>query len=236
VREQRGVRALRNLFGTRVPSIAGSAATTQHPTATAPRHGLVVGIGDSITWGASTAEPPVTSYVAVAATMLGVAHVNLALDGAFTAAIAASVRRVAAHDALAVVNAGTNDVGVSCRAATPHAAVEAVRRRLPDADTLFAAIGERLPRARVIVVTVRDLGRAGAYYPDAPAESLTAAAHEWNARMRTLAAQHGATLIDLERSAEWYVRDEWDPSGIHPLATGTLRLARAVTSAAQPAT
>ncbi len=188
----------------------------------------LVGFGDSITWGSGSSNPPATSYLARAAELLGTGWLNLGIPAAFTDRIALELPRVALGPAVVVLNAGTNDAGVAAIGADPAQAAERAVAAAAGADELFAAARAQFPRARLVAITVRDLGRAGAYYEGASTEALTAAARAWNERLRPLAARAGAGLLDLETDPQWYIRHEYDPSGIHPNDIGADRLARAL--------
>jgi lysophospholipase L1-like esterase len=193
----------------------------------------VVGFGDSITWGSSTANPPATSYIGRAAALLGAGSVNFGLPAAFADRIALDVPRIALDGATVVLNAGTNDAGVAAIGADPERAAETIRAGPASAvDALLAAARAQFPRGRIIVVTVRDLGRARAAYENASPEALTAAARALNEHLRAAAARAGAALLDLESDPQWYIRFEYDNTGIHPNDVGSERLARAVAALA----
>ncbi len=189
---------------------------------------LLVGVGDSITWGSGTSNPPATSYIGRAAELLGWGSANLGLPAAFTDRIVLELPRIALDAVTLVLNAGTNDAGVAAIGASPEDAVERIGAAAASAEELLAAARAQFATARIVVVTVRDLGRAGAAYENAAPAALTAAARAWNERLRPAAARAGATLLDLETDPQWYIRFEFDPSGIHPNDVGSARLARAV--------
>ncbi|MBV8582308.1 MAG: SGNH/GDSL hydrolase family protein [Candidatus Eremiobacteraeota bacterium] len=193
--------------------------------------GPVVGIGDSITWGSDSSDPPATSYVGYAARLLGTEAINLGIPAAFTDRMTYEVASVPETAAAVLLCAGTNDVGVAAGNANADEAVAKVRAVMPTADALFAALRERLPTIPLVVVTVRDLGRARADYPNTTADGLTAASRAWNAHIRALAARADAALVDVEHDAQWYVHDEYAPGGIHPLDACAERLAHAVVAA-----
>lgn len=187
---------------------------------------LLVGLGDSVTWGSGTADPPATSYIGRAAALAGARCLNLAVPAILTASIDAGA--VPSDASVVVLNVGTNDAGVAAIGTTVEQALEKVRAEFPSADALIAAVRARVPNARIVVITVRDLGRAEAAYTDASAPALSAASAAWNRHLRELAARHGAVVLDIETDPDWYRRSEYDPTGIHPTDEGAQRLAEAL--------
>lgn len=139
---------------------------------------------------------------------------------------------IPAQTSTIVIYAGTNDVIVPAKPASTDVAgeVKAVQNAEPDLDALLASVQSAAPSARITLVTVRDLGRAGANLPGCTCAPivLTAGAKEWNRYMRSEAARFGLTFLDLESDAAWYVRAEYDQYGIHPTDAGATRLAGAL--------
>jgi lysophospholipase L1-like esterase len=167
--------------------------------------GAVLGIGDSITCGPEegafgVAPRPWAQWLAEA---LDLPFHRLAQPGASTPGIAGALLPRARHDyALACVHAGTNDVrSVDWDAGAYERALE----------TILATLAERAARACVATIPL-DLGRprAGAKVADL------------NAIVRRLAAEHGATVVDLDDLRGWRLVF---PDAVHPTALGQLEIA-----------
>ncbi len=113
-------------------------------------------------------------------------------------------------------------------------AIHQARYFEPAFDALVAAVRQRVPAARLVVVTVRDFGRVqrALSLPEDRfiADARTAATREWDAHQRLVAARSGAAVLDLETDAQWYVTSEYGgaPGDVHPNDAGAERLARAV--------
>ncbi len=206
------------------------------PPAAPGGHGLlVVGVGDSITYGTGTSHPPATSFLARAAGHAYASYVDLGIPAALTAQIATEVPSIPLDARVVVVYAGTNDVSAAAdfRADAPTA-IRQAQYFEPSFDALVAAVRARVPAARLIVVTVRDFGRVQreANLPEDRfiADARTAATHEWDAHQRAVAMRNGATVLDLETDAQWYVAGEYGgaPGDVHPNDAGAERLGRAV--------
>jgi len=195
---------------------------------------LIAAIGDSITYGTGTSNPPTTSYAERAAALLGDRIVDFGIPGAQTKAITSEVASIPMDADAVLIYAGTNDVAVAAdHLASPAAAVTNVKTFEPDFDALLAAIHTRVPAATLIVVTLRDFGRLGSgsaqptRFTDA---SLSATVHEWNLHVRKIAAEYKARLLDLETDPQWYIRTDYGDDGrdVHPADPGAARLAAAV--------
>ena len=222
--------------------LAVLAIATVAPSAPSPsgRVPLIAAIGDSITYGTGTSNPPATSYAERAAALLGDRVVDFGIPGARTKAIAGEVASIPLDADVVLVYAGTNDVAVAAdQLATPAAAVTNVKAVEPDFDALLDAIHTRVPAAVLVVVTLRDFGRVGSgsaqplRFTDA---SLSAAAHEWNLHVRKVAAEYKARLLDLEADPQWYLRSDYGDDGrdVHPADPGAARLAAAVARLLSP--
>lgn len=208
--------------------VAPPAIAEQAPP-TAP---VLVGVGDSITYGTGTPNPPATSYICRTADLLSMRCVDLGVPGALTGRIGEEVQLIPLDASIVVIYAGTNDVAASSeRSASPAEAVHRTQYFEPGFDVLVASVRARVPLARLIVITVRDFGRVQKYFkltdPLHDADNFTAAVHEWDAHLRTVAASAGAEVLDLETDAQWYAPDEYGaPGEIHPDNRGSARLAR----------
>jgi lysophospholipase L1-like esterase len=193
-----------------------------------PRSEVLIGFGDSITWGSGNTDGPAHAYLACAAQIIGIDAVNLSWPGALADNALHHIPRVTAQSPIVAVNIGTNNVGVASANVTAVEAADAIRATLGDADAVLELCRRQFPYGRIVVVTVRDLGRAGAAYPNVTAAALTAATAVWNERLRALAARLRCRVLDLEYADEWYQRDEYDATGIHPNDAGARRLGRAL--------
>lgn len=214
-----------------VPSAAPAAASPA-PAATGL---LVVGVGDSITYGTGTSHPPATSFLGRAAGLAYASYVDLGIPAAMTGYIATEVPSIPLAADVVVIYTGTNDVSVAADNQVDIAtAIRQTKYFEPTFDALVAAVRQRVPAARLVVVTVRDFGRvereAGLPRDRFISESRTAATHEWDAHQRLVARANGAALVDLEYDRQWYVAGEYGgaPGDVHPNDAGAERLARAV--------
>jgi len=196
---------------------------------------LVVGVGDSITFGTGTSHPPETSFLARAASSIGARYVDLGIAAAATAQIASEVDAIPLDADVVVVYVGTNDVSIAADFLAPApVALEKIRVLEANVDPLIAAVRARVPAARLVLITVRDFGRVQRQLKlDSTrftAAGFTAAVVDWNAHLRAVAAQYGAAVLDLEKDPQWYVAAEYGgaPGDVHPNDDGAARLARAV--------
>jgi lysophospholipase L1-like esterase len=173
--------------------------------------GPVLGLGDSISCGPEEGAfgVPPRSWAQWLAEALDLPFHRLARPGASTQGIVDELLPRARGDyALACVGAGTNDV-----------------RSLDWDPRSFAAALERLlagldgRAARVCVATIpQRLGRP-------PAGPKVA---DVNRIVRSSAAAHGATVVDLDDFAGW----RWlFPDAVHPTALGQLEIARRAAAA-----
>ncbi len=214
---------------------APTAAPVAASPAPAPAGLLVVGVGDSITYGTGTSNPPATSFLARAAALAYASYVDLGVPAALTGYIASEVPSIPLQANVVVIYAGTNDVSAAADFRADGAtAIRQAKYFEPTFDALVAAVRQRVPAARLVVVTVRDFGRvqkeAGLPEDRFIADSRSAATHEWDAHLRSVAQQNGAAVLDLEYDRQWYVASEYGgaPGDVHPNDAGAERLARAV--------
>jgi lysophospholipase L1-like esterase len=194
------------------------------PTAQPPVN--LSAVGDSISAGwldpaaagvtevAATASfyhhDPANSFVGEAGRLAGANTVtNLGKSGSTAAQMAVEeVPNLPPATSVVILEAGTNDV----LSPAPRTA---------DFDVLMAAVRAKVPRAKLVVITVRHLAR----YPRTDAGVKT-----WDEHIRTLASSFGATVVDLESDPQWYRASEW-PDSIHPNLAGAGHLGAAVAAA-----
>jgi lysophospholipase L1-like esterase len=150
------------------------------------------------------------SFVGVAGKLAGANTVTDLGIGGTTAAqmIVGEVPNLPAATSVVIVEAGTNDVFSPAP-------------RTADFDALVAAVRAKVPRAKVVLITLRHFAR----YPSTDAK-VTA----WNAHIRTLAPSFGATVVDLESDPQWYRASEW-PDSLHPNLAGAGHLGATVAAA-----
>src|ERR1035441_5011775 len=153
---------------------------------------------------------PANSFVGVAGRLAGANSVtNLGTSGSTAAQMAVEeVPNLPPATSVVIIEAGTNDV----LSPAPRTA---------DFDVLMAAVRAKVPRAKLVMITVRHLAR----YPRTDAGVKT-----WDEHIRTLARSFGATVVDLERDPQWYRASEW-PDSIHPNLAGAGHLGAAVAAA-----
>jgi lysophospholipase L1-like esterase len=150
------------------------------------------------------------SYCGVAASQLAAAgYVDLAIPGEITPQITDQVPQIPLATDVVVAYAGTNDC---FRQADPM-----------KIDGLVTAIRTRVPKAKLVLLTVRKMSG----YPNA----IMWAVQTWNPRLRAIAAAAGATLVDLENDPRWYTAD-W-PDNVHPDVAASAKLGAVVAAAAR---
>jgi lysophospholipase L1-like esterase len=171
----------------------------------------VLGLGDSITVGPEQGAygVPPRPWPQWLAEALDAPFHRLARAGATTPEIARDLLpRAGSSYAVACVHVGTNDVRAPDFALPPFTAA------------LEEILDGLAPRARrVCVATIpRDLGR-----PRAGAK-----VGELDAAIRTLAAAHGAVVVDLDDLGGWR---RVLPDAVHPTALGHIEIARRAAAA-----
>jgi lysophospholipase L1-like esterase len=171
-------------------------------------------LGDSIT-------APQDSYVQVAGEMLGRPVDDEAQFGWTSAQIATEYLNPTT--AYVVVNAGTNDIWPIARGQATLAAREA------DYDALIRHVQATVPKATIVIVTVRDLGRLATPQRSplgiAPA-ALSAASNAWAAHQRVVAQRIGARVLDLNAGPYYNPADFTDE--VHPTEQGQARIGKAL--------
>jgi len=207
------------------PAVVGS----MPPMAYDDSRGLIVALGDSITSGAGNSGAAKT-YIGQLSVMLRTRSVNLGGYGLTSDVTAHAVPSIPEQATNVVIYVGTNDVAAAASHSDPALAAKRAKTILaPDLDKLVDAVRARVPRAQIVLVTVRDQGRSGVHGPDVTEPSLTAAVHEWDDHERRYAADHGITaVLDTETDPQWYVKSEYMPNGIQPNDAGAARLAAAL--------
>lgn len=195
--------------------------------------GVIATLGDTITLGigSSTAEK---TYPADLARLTGMNVVNLGRRNAMTDDVTAhEVPLIPAEAAAVVIDIGTIDASAAATDAEPGAAVRNAKIFEPHVDRMLSAVRRQAPGARIVIVTVRDMGRAGSGGKRYRRDSLTAAVHEWDEHLKVAAAEPAvhAAIVDTETDAAWYVAADYEASGVHPSNSGAKRLAEAVAAA-----
>lgn len=162
---------------------------------------LVV-VGDSISTSAYFPHGADGEYPFLVATAIHANLINLAVSGWETDAMIAHAIPLIRSDAdIVLYEGGTNDLIFTGLSALP---------RISEA---ISAIKARAPHAKIIIVGLRDFGRA-------PNQSILT----WNKREEAVARSVGASYIDLYSMFPASDRDEW-PDGVHPNSAGARRLA-----------
>jgi lysophospholipase L1-like esterase len=213
------MKRLLTIFVLLLAGCAGGGTTARPPVnLTAIGDSIAAGWLDSgasnVTGGAAIAAhyhvDPANSFVGVAGKLAGANSVtDLGIGGATTAQMTVrEVPNLPVATSVVIVEAGTNDVF----SPVPRTA---------DFDALMAAVRAKVPRAKVVLITVRHFAR----YPFTDA-NVTA----WNAHIRALAPAFAATVVDLENDPQWYRAAEW-PDSLHPNIAGAGHLGTAVAAA-----
>jgi lysophospholipase L1-like esterase len=208
------------------PSTPGAASATNGP-------GLITALGDSITLGiANTSRAK--AYPGQLGALVRMNVVNLGAKNVLTANVTTrEVPLIPRGSTVVIIQVGTIDASVAAQGVDSATAAKNVKRFEPDFDALLSAVRQRVPRASVVVVTVRDLGRAGIDTPLFHRSSLSAAVHELNNHERLYATSHAAKIVDTEVDPQWYIPAEYDGGRIHPTDAGAARLARAISAVIQ---
>jgi lysophospholipase L1-like esterase len=168
-------------------------------------------VGDSISTSHYRPHGTDAEYPFLVASAIRASVTNLSVPGWETDAMIAHAVPVVARDSdIVIYEGGTNDLiytGISA---------------LPRIDRVISAIRAQAPHAKIIIVGLRDFGRA-------PNQSIIA----WNKREESVAAPAGAAYVDLYSAFPASDRAEW-PDGVHPNSAGAHRLAgiieRAITA------
>jgi hypothetical protein len=176
----------------------------------APQHPWIVALGDSITARSG-------SYAERAALAVDRPLQNVAVSGAVSSEIARQPMMAGA--VTVIVNAGTNDVWYVARHPSALAA------RLAQYDSILAVVRRVAPNARLVIVTVRDLGAMGPQN-GCSALALTWASHRWAEHQRAVAHELDATVLDLG-APRYYMRRDF-PDRTHPSSIGSALLAAAL--------
>lgn len=231
----------------KAPTLTTTSATTGAPAAVAARapgapaqavtaapvvyddsRGLIVALGDSITSGAGSSSPAQT-YLGQLSASSRTRAVNLGGYGLTSFVVSRGVPQIPTQATNVILNVGTNDATAAASRSEPAAAAKRVKVFEADFDRLVTAVRARVPRAQIVLVTVRDLGRGGVHGPGVREPSLTAAVREWDDHERRYAAAHGITaVVDTETDPQWYEKSEYLPNGLHPNDAGAARLAAAL--------
>jgi lysophospholipase L1-like esterase len=170
------------------------------------RHGaLITVVGDSISTSHYRPHAADGEYPFLMATAIHANLLNLAVPGWETdAMIAHAVPLVPVESDVVIYEGGTNDLIYTGLGA------------LPRIGAVIAAIRARAPHAKIVVVGLRDFGKA----PDA-------SIRRWNEEERSAARDAGALYIDLYTAFPASDRAEW-PDGVHPNAGGARKIATIV--------
>lgn len=180
-------------------------------------------VGDSISHGATEVpEPGNPPYPTILAGM-GFAVQNLGINGEKTLAMVTDeVPQIDPSSQFVVIETGTND------ALNPP-------YNVADFDALVSAVKARAPQAHLVVVTVRDYSlmnlteSAYVQYLGGTAATVSSEVRTWNAHVRIVAANAGATVLDIESAPQWFVAGDWVlPEGVHPLVGGATKIANAL--------
>jgi len=165
---------------------------------------LVV-VGDSISTSAYFPHGADGEYPFLIATAIHAGLINLAVPGWETdAMIAHAIPLVAPGSDIVLYEGGANDL------------IFTGLNALPRISRAITAIQAQAPHAKIIIVGLRDFGKA-------PNQSIII----WNKREQDVARSVGAAYIDLYSVFPASDRAEW-PDGVHPNSTGAHRLARII--------
>jgi lysophospholipase L1-like esterase len=159
-------------------------------------------VGDSISTSSYRPHAADAEYPFLLATALHASLTNLSVPGWETdAMIAHAVPIIPAQTNLVIYAGGTNDLIYTGYTA------------LPRVDRVITAIRHRVPRAKLIIVGLRDFGKV-------PTGNIVA----WNQRERAVAHSSHAVYVDTYSALPALDRIDF-PDGVHPNITGARRLA-----------
>jgi lysophospholipase L1-like esterase len=193
---------------------------------------VVAAIGDSITYGHGLASPQTQAFPYVVGRDLGARRVvDLGVPGTDVEyAIANEVPKIPRDATVVLIFEGTNEMwpvidrGKDGGSPSFDTHVRAYKR-------LIAAVRERLPHARLVLINVRNYGYDGQTF--FKGESQAAEGRftlNWDAMVNTVAAASSSAVVDLRCDESMYDRALFS-DGIHPTAQGQRRIASDIEAA-----
>jgi lysophospholipase L1-like esterase len=184
--------------------------------------GLLVALGDSITYGFGLARPSTQNYAAQFAAHAHDRIVNLARPGYdCTDVLKREVPKLPAGATTVILNCGTNDIGGFDLTASGlpdghKRAVPAGPRDMHAAEGSFsrivAQIRRRDPSAQIIIVTVRHWQRMTG--PEDP--RFAADVDAWNRYVRL----DGVRVVDIAADPRMYLSENFREDLLHPNLAG----------------
>jgi lysophospholipase L1-like esterase len=185
--------------------------------------GSYVALGDSFTAGRESASGERWADLladGLRAVNADLSYVNLAVDGADSAAVLGQVpAAIERAPDLVTVICGANDVLLTSR---PD--VAAYEERFSE---ILRRLGEALPEAAVLTATAPEVWHFMDLRPRTKAR-LIAALFDLNAITRNVAARHGVPCLLVAGHPGLTERDNFSADGLHPSALGHRRAAREI--------
>jgi sialate O-acetylesterase len=193
---------------------------------------VVAAVGDSITYGYGLASRQTQAFPFVVGRVLGARRVvDLGVPGTDVEyAIASEVPKIPRDATVVLISEGTNemwpviDPGKDSGSPSFDVHARAYQR-------LIAAVRERAPHARLVLINMRNYGYDGQRF--FKGESQRAEGRfslEWDAVVNRDAAASSSVLVDL-RCDEWMYDRSRFIDGIHPTAQGHARVAADIEAA-----
>jgi lysophospholipase L1-like esterase len=189
---------------------------------------LVVGLGDSITYGYGLRSPSTQNYAALYAGRIHGRLFNFAVPGEqCDGVLDRQVPQIPSDATIVIVNCGTNDIGGF--GATPEGKPDGSRRTAPanaaeltaaihDFTRMLGAIRKRAPHAKIYLVNLRHWQRASGN----ESEAFSRDVDTWNAML----AATGLPVIDISTDARLNTPAYVQTDLLHPNAAGNAEMAR----------
>lgn len=176
-----------------------------------PGDRLLVVVGDSISTSHYRPHAANGEYPFLLANAMRIGLINLAVAGWETdAMIAHAVPLIPRDSNVVIYEGGINDL------------IFTGTRALQRIDRVISVIHSQAPRAKIVIVGLRDFR-----------DSLSASIRAWNTREKLVARSTGAAYVDLYSTFPPSDRAEW-PDGVHPNAKGAEHLAQIIRRTLSP--
>jgi lysophospholipase L1-like esterase len=190
-----------------------------------PPQGLIVALGDSITYGYLLPRPATQNYAALYASRMGARLVDLAQSGYTCGGVVRDeLPKMPEHAAIVIVNCGTNDLRGFVFRPPNHSAIAPAAT---DAETnasmktfaaLLRAVRAKEPNAIVLLVNVRHWQRMSG----PPDPQFVKDVDRWNAMLGAT----GLRVVDVDGDSRLYQPRYVFPDWLHPTELGHQAMAQ----------